>query len=280
MTDGTGETNGVGDTRPIGVFDSGMGGLTVLKALHARLPRESFVYFGDTARLPYGTKSSATVTAYALQAVRLLANENVKMIVVACNTASAVALKPLAAAFAPTPVIGVVEPGARAGVSATRNGRIAVIATESTVRGGAYMRTIHALDPAVQVVQQPCALFVALAEEGWTEGDVAQGAARRYLSALFQGAEAPDTLLLGCTHFPVLLPAISTAIDAPVTIVDSAATTADAVAKALAPGLAAPAGHTNSVRFFASDSPQRFAQVGRVFLGDEIGEADVELVDI
>lgn len=269
-----------GDKRPIGVFDSGMGGLTVLKALRGRLPEESFVYLGDTARLPYGTKSGATVTAYALQAVRLLANENVKMIVVACNTASAVALKPLAAAFAPTPVIGVVEPGARAGVAASRNGRIAVIATESTVRGGAYMRAIHALDPQVEVVQQPCALFVALAEEGWIEGDVADDAARRYLSGLFRAAEAPDTLLLGCTHFPVLLPAIASAIDAPVTIVDSAATTADAVAAALAPGLAAPPGLTGSVRFFASDSPQRFAHVGQIFLGEPIAEADVELVDV
>lgn len=269
-----------GDKRPIGVFDSGMGGLTVLRALRARLPAESFVYLGDTARLPYGSKSGATVTAYALQAVRLLANEGVKMIVVACNTASAVAVKPLIAAFAPTPVIGVVEPGARAGVAVTRNGRIAVIATESTVRGGAYVRAIHALDPAVQVCQQACPLFVALAEEGWTQGDVPQGAAKRYLTALFDGDDAPDTLLLGCTHFPVLLPAIVPAIASQVAIVDSAATTADAVTAALTTGLAAPSGQKGAVRFFASDLPERFARVGEVFLGEPIAEADVELVDL
>ncbi|MGB6389200.1 MAG: glutamate racemase, partial [Methyloceanibacter sp.] len=196
------------DPRPIGVFDSGMGGLTVLRALAARLPQERFIYLGDTARLPYGTKSAETVTAYALQATRLLTGEGVKMVVVACNTASAVALAPLAEALAPVPVIGVIEPGARAGVAATRNNRIAVIATEGTIKGGAYLRAIQAVRGEVNVVQQPCQVFVALAEEGWTDSPVTIAAAERYLLPLFDEAEAPDTIVLGCTHFPVLAAAI------------------------------------------------------------------------
>src|SRR4249919_3148633 len=151
--------------RPIGVFDSGMGGLTVMRALMARLPHESFVYLGDTARLPYGSKSPDTVTRYAVQCARALVAHDIKLLVVACNTASATALPALTRALAPTPVIGVIEPGAEAAVAAAPNGRIAVIATEGTVKGGAYQRAIHARAPDAQVIQQPCPLFVALAEE-------------------------------------------------------------------------------------------------------------------
>ncbi|MET0840864.1 MAG: glutamate racemase, partial [Methyloceanibacter sp.] len=218
-----------GDPRPIGVFDSGMGGLTVLKALTARLPNERFVYLGDTARLPYGTKSAETVQAYALQATRLLLDEGVKMLVVACNTASAVALGLLQEAFAPLPVVGVIEPGARAGVAATSNRRIAVIATEGTVRGGAYARAIRRLMSDAEVTQQPCGVFVALAEEGWIDGPVVAGVVQRYLDDIFVAGAVeahPDTLVLGCTHFPVLAPAIASVIGPAVTIVDSAATTA------------------------------------------------------
>lgn len=271
------------DPRPIGVFDSGMGGLTVLRALAARLPDERFVYLGDTARLPYGTKSAETVEAYALQATRLLIAEGVKMVVVACNTASAVALAPLATALAPVPVIGVIEPGARAGVAATRNDRIAVIATEGTVKGGAYLRAIHALKAAVRVVQQPCQVFVALAEEGWTESPVTLAAAEHYLDPLFAGADAPDTIVLGCTHFPVLAAAIRQVIGSDVSIVDSAETTAGAVAEALAANGAAnsKAGdETPRFRFFATDSPERFARIGAIFLGSPIDVAEVELVDL
>jgi glutamate racemase len=219
-----------GDDRPIGVFDSGMGGLTVLRALLARLPAERFVYLGDTARLPYGTKSPETVQAYALQATRLLVSEGVKMVVIACNTASAVALGPLARALSPVPVIGVIEPGARAGVAATRNNHIAVIATEGTVKDAAYARAIAALNGDIKVVQQPCQLFVALAEEGWTDSLATHAAAEHYLAPLFSGPSAPDTLVLGCTHFPVLADAIRTIIGKDVTLVDSAETTALAVA--------------------------------------------------
>jgi glutamate racemase len=262
------------DPRPIGVFDSGMGGLTVLRALAARLPRETFVYLGDTARLPYGTKSAETVQAYALQATRLLIAEGVKMVVIACNTASAVALAPLAEALAPVPVIGVIEPGARAAVAATRNRRIAVIATEGTVKGEAYPRAIRALRAEVRVVQRPCQVFVALAEEGWTESAVTVAAAERYLGSLFERAAAPDTIVLGCTHFPVLAAAIRQ-------VIGSAETTAAAVADALAAnGMRNETGGSSAMCFFATDSPERFARVGAIFLGRPIDAADVALIDL
>jgi glutamate racemase len=269
------------DPRPIGVFDSGMGGLTVLRALAARLPRETFVYLGDTARLPYGTKSAETVQAYALQATRLLIAEGVKMVVIACNTASAVALAPLAEALAPVPVIGVIEPGARAAVAATRNRRIAVIATEGTVKGEAYPRAIRALRAEVRVVQRPCQVFVALAEEGWTESAVTVAAAERYLGSLFERAAAPDTIVLGCTHFPVLAAAIRQVIGDDVAMVDSAETTAAAVADALAAnGMRNETGGSSAMCFFATDSPERFARVGAIFLGRPIDAADVALIDL
>jgi glutamate racemase len=270
-----------GDPRPIGVFDSGMGGLTVLRALIARLPCEHFVYLGDTARLPYGTKSAETVQAYALQATRLLIDQGVKMLVIACNTASAVALYLLQEAWEPVPVIGVIEPGARAGAAATRNRRIAVIATEGTVKGGAYARAIHRLMGDAVVVQQPCQVFVALAEEGWTDSPVTLAAADRYLKALFSREEAPDTLVLGCTHFPVLAASIRKSIGERVALVDSAETTAAAVAHALAEKrLASSPGALGQARFFATDSPERFARVGEIFLGRRIDPQSVELVDL
>jgi glutamate racemase len=258
-----------------------MGGLTVLRALAARLPRETFIYLGDTARLPYGTKSAETVQAYALQATRLLIAEGVKMVVIACNTASAVALQPLSQALAPVPVIGVIEPGARAAVAATRNQRIAVIATEGTVKGGAYLRAIHAIDDETSVLQQPCQIFVALAEEGWTDAAVTIAAAERYLGSMFEGAAAPDTIVLGCTHFPVLADAIRQAIGDGVSIVDSAETTAAVVADALtANGMRNETESASRMRFFATDSPERFARVGAIFLGSPIAIADVELIDL
>jgi glutamate racemase len=272
-----------GDDRPIGVFDSGMGGLTVLRALLARLPKERFVYLGDTARLPYGTKSAETVHAYALQATRLLVSEGVKMVVIACNTASAVALHPLAEALSPVPVIGVIEPGARAGVAATRNNHIAVIATEGTVKGAAYARAIAALRSEIKVVQQPCQVFVALAEEGWTDSPPTHAAAEHYLGPLFRGPSPPDTLVLGCTHFPVLAEVIKKIIGSAVALVDSAETTAIAVADVVASshlGREAETGDGGAVRFFATDSPERFARVGAIFLGRPIDAVSVELVDL
>lgn len=271
-----------GDPRPIGVFDSGMGGLTVLRALAAQLPDEHFVYLGDTARLPYGTKSPDTVRAYALQATHLLLSEDVKMVVVACNTASAVALEALRDALAPVPVIGVIEPGARAGVAATRNKRIAVLATESTVKGAAYAHAIHQLMADAQVVQLACQVFVALAEEGWADTRATTAAVEDYLEPLFAPADAPDTLVLGCTHFPVLAAAIQRHVGAETTLVDSAETTAGAVAEALAASAlhADTGGGPRTIRFFATDSPERFARIGAIFFGSAIEDGTVTLVDL
>jgi glutamate racemase len=267
---------------PIGVFDSGIGGLTVLKALTERLPGENFLYLGDTARLPYGTKTSATVERYALQAVAELVRRGVKAVVVACNTASAAALPALAAAHPDLPVIGVIEPGAAAAVAATRNGRIAVIATEGTVRGGAYQREILRLKPQAEVTAMAATLFVALAEEGWTGGEVAIATARRYLAPLFARAEtAPDVLVLGCTHFPPLAGVIREVAGASVRIVDSAVTTAGALAQVLAMrAVVAPEGSSGWVHFLVTDGEERFARVGPVFLGRDIQPVDIERVDL
>lgn len=269
------------DARPIGVFDSGMGGLTVLRALRQKLPHENLLYLGDTARLPYGTKSSATVTAYSLQATALLAARGMKMLVVACNTASAVALGALAEALAPTPVIGVVLPGAAAACAASE-GHIAVIATEGTVRGGAYVRAIHAINPGLRVSQVACSLFVTLAEEGWIDGPVLAQAAHRYLDPLFRGAAGvPDTLLLGCTHFPVLAPALGALLGRNVRLVDSAATTAEAVAALLpARGLANTAQTAGQTRFLVTDSPERFSRVGGIFFAAPVAAEAIEMVDL
>lgn len=269
------------DNRPIGVFDSGIGGITVLKALRARLPHENLVYLGDMARLPYGTKSAETVTAYSLQTTKHLLTHDVKMIIIACNTASSVALAPLQKALAPLPVIGVIEPGAEAAVAATKSGHIAVIATEATVRVGAYARAIHALSPNALVVQEPCGLFVTLAEEGWVSGDVVEATARRYLTPLFKRKASPDTLVLGCTHFPVLARSIRKVVGRNVRLVDSAATTARAVEAALNDqGLAAKRRGKGRTKFLATDSVERFSRVGGIFFGEVIRPRDVELVDL
>jgi glutamate racemase len=268
--------------RPIGVFDSGMGGLTVMRALMARLPRESFVYLGDTARLPYGSKSADTVTRYAVQCARALTAHRIKLLVVACNTASATALPTLTAALKPIPVIGVIEPGAEAAVAAAAQGRIAVIATEGTVKGGAYMRAIHARNPRAVVTQQACPLFVALAEEGLTEGPIAELVARRYLDPLLENSGArPECLVLGCTHFPALKEVIGQVAGADIALVDSAATTAAAVERLLSQnGLAQAKGPAAPPRFLATDAPERFARVGEIFLGRKIPLDSVELVDL
>ncbi len=269
------------NARPIGIFDSGMGGLTVMRALIAKLPHESFVYLGDTARLPYGTKSADTVSRYAVQAANTLTRRNVKLLVIACNTASAMALPVLEAMLAPTPVVGVIGPGAEAAVAAANGKAIAVIGTEGTVKGGAYLRAIHARAPNAEVIQQPCPLFVPLAEEGLIDGDIAERVAEHYLAPLFAEAD-PATLVLGCTHFPVLAPMLGTVIarlGKQVALVDSAKTTAETVANVLGgKGLAAPATSSPTHVFLATDSPERFARVGEIFLGR--APDAVELVDL
>jgi glutamate racemase len=272
---------------PIGMFDSGVGGLTVLRALRQRMPCEDVVYLGDTARLPYGTKSPQTVSRYAVQCAAELVNREIKLLVVACNTASAVAIGPLREAYPGIPVIGVVEPGAQAACRATRNRAIGVIATEATIAGGAYQRAIHAIAPDARIVGQPCQLFVALAEEGWTDGPVAEGVAAKYLHPVFRPASGtdspvlPDTLVLGCTHFPLLAPAIRSVLDPSVTIVDSAATTAETVYAELARlGLTRPENGCGATAYLTTDDAARFARTGSRFLGTPIAEHDVELVDL
>lgn len=266
--------------QPIGVFDSGMGGLTVMRALMERLPNESFIYLGDTARLPYGSKSADTVRRYAVQCARALTRRHIKLLVVACNTASATALPALTDVLKPVPVLGVIEPGADAAVQAAPFGRIAVIATEGTVNGRAYERAIHARNPAAMVTQQACPLFVALAEEGLTHGQIVDLAARRYLDPLFSNAP-PDCLVLGCTHFPVLKDTIARIAGPRVKLVDSAETAAIAVERLLAEqGLAHGTNGARTLRFLATDAPERFARVGKIFLGSKIAPSDVELVDL
>jgi glutamate racemase len=280
----TGERNASAVDRPIGVFDSGVGGLTVLRALRAALPGESFVYLGDTARLPYGTKTAGTVERYALQAAAQLVDRDIKCLVIACNTASAAALPAIQERFPGLPVIGVIEPGAEAACAATRNERVAVIATEGTVRGGAYQHAIARRRPSVVVTALATQLFVALAEEGWTSGEVALSTARRYLAALFEsvpGAQRPDTLVLGCTHFPLLEPCLRAIVGEHVNIVDSAATTATACRMLLATeGLLAVSGASATLQLLVTDGEERFARAGAAFLGTAIAAQDVERVNL
>jgi glutamate racemase len=268
---------------PIGVFDSGVGGLTVLGALREELPNESLVYLGDTARLPYGTKSPETVSRYAIQASRALVGQGVKLLVVACNTASALAMERLSEAFRELPVIGVVRPGAEAAGRASRSGRIAVVATESTASHGAYEREIRRVRPDAVVTSRGCSLFVALAEEGWTHGPIAEAVAREYLTPMFDVALAtrPDCLVLGCTHFPALADTIASVVGASVRIVDSAATTAAAVRAELERrGTLRVAASKPTIRLIATDAPDRFARVAARFLPEEHLPAEIELLDL
>ncbi len=269
------------------MFDSGVGGLTVLRALRSALPRESFVYLGDTARLPYGTKSAESVVRYSVQAAEALVERRIKCLVIACNTASAVALSALRDRLAPLPVVGVIEPGAQAACAASQSGRIAVIATEGTVQGGAYQRAIHAIRPDARVIAQACSLFVALAEEGWTEGPLVEGIVRRYFDPIFAvpRAEHPDCLVLGCTHFPVLKGVMHEVVGADVAIVDSAETTAAAVrellaSRRIATEAVATGGGAGRVQLMATDSRERFARVSSTFFGSGVRPESVELVDL
>lgn len=264
--------------RPIGVFDSGVGGLTVLRALIAALPAEDFLYLGDTARLPYGTKSAQTVARYSVRAAEALVARDIKALVVACNTASASALPTLRDRFPRLPVIGVIEPGARAACESSASGRIAVLATEGTVKGGAYVDAILAIRPEAHVTQVAAQIFVALAEEGWSEGAAVDAVTERYLAHLDARI---DTVVLGCTHFPLLAGAIARQVGTSRQVVDSAATTARATAAELeVRGLGREATRPGEVQLVATDSPERFARVGQRFLGTAITERSVEIIDL
>jgi glutamate racemase len=268
---------------PIGIFDSGVGGLTVLRAVRELLPAEQIVYLGDTARLPYGTKSPASVQRYANHAAQYLIDCGIKLLVVACNTASAVALNHLRQQLAPLPVIGVVEPGATAAVAQSTRQRHLVLATEATTARKAYSRTIQHLQPDAVVEELPCSVFVALAEEGWHSGSVADVVAEEYLGQVRQRSESdrPDTAILGCTHFPLLRSAIHKALGPDIQIVDSATTTAQAVQDELRrASLLAPADSAGGLKLVATDGAERFASVGSRFLGEQFAASDISLIDI
>jgi glutamate racemase len=255
---------------PIGVFDSGVGGLTVLSALFRLMPREQFIYVGDTARVPYGTKSPEAVKRFTLEIARFLIKQKVKMIVAACNTVSAVALHELRRAV-DVPVLGVIEPGARAALAATRHERIGVIGTEATVRSGAYEEAVHRLDPRVKVFSKACPLFVPLVEEGWLVHPVTYKIARAYLTPLLKNRI--DTLVMGCTHYPLLKTVIAQ-IGRGVELIDSADEIAKAVRSRLLQDGLLSAGPlrtkeavTDTCRYFSSDSTDKFRSLGEKFLG-------------
>jgi glutamate racemase len=266
---------------PIGVFDSGVGGLTVLRALRQAMPKEDLVYLGDTARLPYGTKSPASIGRYAGQATTHLQRRGIKLLVVACNTASAVALDALREQMDPVPVIGVVEPGAIAAVAARPGGKHLVLATEATVRYGAYRDEITGRDDKAAVRELACEMMVSLAEEGWTEGAIAESIIRRYLEPLAEPDFEPDCIILGCTHFPLLRPALRQVVGAGTVIVDSASTTAGVATALLAENdLLNDQQDPGALRLLATDGASRFARIGGRFIGEDLDADDIELVDL
>jgi glutamate racemase len=254
--------------KAIGIFDSGVGGLTVLREIIRALPQEDTLYFGDTARVPYGTKSPETVIRYARQITSFLVQRDIKLLVVACNTASAVSLEALKEEF-PLPIVGVIEPGARRAAAVTRTGKVGVIGTEATVRSSAYTKAIKRINPEIEVVTRPCPLFVPLVESGWVDNEVARLTARTYLQGLRE--EGVDTLVLGCTHYPLLKGTIAEVMGPDVRLVDSAEETARTVTEILrSAGLLRPAAERGNHHYFVSDVPAGFVRVGERFLGSRL----------
>jgi glutamate racemase len=258
---------------PLGVFDSGIGGLTVARAVFQRLPRESVIYFGDTARVPYGPKSPETVRRYSAEILAYLLARGVKAVVVACNTSTAQALEHLTAR-SPVPVVGVIEPGARAAVQASRSGKIGVIGTAGTIASGAYERAIKALRPDATVYARACPLFVPLVEEGWFDHPATELIAREYLEPLQRAGV--DVLVLGCTHYPLLKPLLTRVMARGVALIDSAEETARAVQGEIERrDLAAPPASDPSHRFVVSDDEPHFRRVGARFLGETVQSVEV-----
>ncbi len=254
----------------IGVFDSGVGGLTVLQQMMEILPQEHLIYLGDTARYPYGSKSAEVVRRYSLENTEFLVDKGIKMLVVACNSAAAVALGMLADRFE-LPVVGVIEPGARQAARQTRNRKVGVVGTEATIASGAYTRALRQFDAKLEIYTRACPLFVPLAEEGWTDNAVAREAAATYLTSLRRSGI--DTLVLGCTHYPLLARVIGEVMGPKVTLVDSAHTTAVAVRDILVRyGLLRRSGE-GSVSFFVTDVPERFSKVASRFIGQKVDSA-------
>lgn len=262
----------------IGVFDSGMGGLTVLRALKQLMPDESFIYLGDTARLPYGTKSPETVIKYATQNAKLLLDRDIKLLVVACNTASTTALGYLQKQFPQIPIIGVLEPSVRMAVEVSQNHHIAILATETTIQSGQYQALIRQLKPEAKVFAQSCGLFVALAEEGFTDGEIALLTVKKYLEPIISHPHLHDCVILGCTHFPALIKPISKVLGPQINIIDSAHATAKAVQSILEhEQLLSDEGTHRHTTFLVTDSPERFIRVGKTFYGEAIPD-HIELV--
>jgi glutamate racemase len=258
-------------SHPIGIFDSGLGGLTVVKAIQKELPKEKLVYFGDTARIPYGTKSPDTIIRYARQIIRFFRKtQKVKCVVVACNTSSAWALESVRKEF-PIPILGVIEPGAYAAVEVTRNGRIGVIGTEGTIASGAYPRAIHHLAPRAKVYSKACPLFVPLVEEGKLAGPVTEAVAREYLGPLLK--RKIDTLVLGCTHYPLLKRTLAKVAGPKVKIVDSAEETARSLHRNLEMHGVAMNGHGGG-KYFVSDLSRKFKEQAQRFLGRNIPKVE------
>jgi glutamate racemase len=266
---------------PIAVFDSGVGGLSVLRTLKEYLPNESFLYLGDMARVPYGTKSPKAVIHYTLNAANFLISQDIKLLVIACHTASTLALLAVEQAFPSLPLVGMLEPGAKAACAISQNGHIAVIATEATVRAQGYQKAIQQIHPHAQVVAQGCSIFVALAEEGWVKGPIAESIAKQYLDPLFNRTPRPDCLLFGCTHFPLLADSIKNVIGADIHIIDPAIETALAVQQILTQrSIANPQpAEQATTKFRATDSPERFARVAEQFLATPVSAAQIQLID-
>lgn len=256
------------DNRPIGVFDSGLGGLTVVKEIMELLPHEDIVYFGDTARVPYGTRSNETVLRYSEQCIRFLLGRGVKMIVIACNTVSSISLKKVRQKFH-LPIVGVIEPGAGDGIESTKNGRLGVIGTEATIRSGAYERAINALEADIKVYSTPCPLFVPIVEEGWSNTKIALLTAERYLDTIKD--EDIDTLILGCTHYPLLEGTIGKVMGPEVTLVNPAKGTAREVERILRDmGMLDESKSQGVYSFYVSDLGEKFEEIGGNFLGRKI----------
>lgn len=260
---------------PIGIFDSGVGGLTVVRELTREMPDEDIIYFGDTARVPYGTKSASTIQKFSIQNVLFLLKHNVKLIIIACNTSSAIGL-PFLSGYFSIPIIGVIKPGAKAAVRSSRNGRVGVIGTNATVLSGAYEKEIKSLNSDIKVYSKSCPLFVPLAEEGWAGDGIVDIVARKYLTA-FKG-KGIDTLIMGCTHYPLLRSSIQRAMGKGVRLIDSAGETAREAKELLEEsGLKSPAKRKAKLRFYVSDAPDKFRSVAKRFLGK--GAETVERVN-
>jgi glutamate racemase len=258
---------------PIGIFDSGIGGLTVARAVYERLPHESTIYFGDTARVPYGPKSPETVRRYSLEILRWLLDQGVKAVVVACNTSTAHALRALQEATE-VPVIGVIKPGARAAIAAGSGGPIGVIGTAGTITSNAYARAIEALAPGLKVVQKACPLLVPLVEEGWFDHRATELVAAEYLAPLRD--EGVHAVVLGCTHYPLLRPLLQRIMGPDVALIDSGEATAESLERVLRDKeLVAPDGAPTSHRFVVSDDEARFRLVGSRFIGERLAAAEV-----